>query len=565
MSRKEHSKAMQRLSPGEEEALRDWIVQLATWGWPVHVWQLNAMASALLLGKGDTKPLGINWTQAFLERHPTLKSRFITGLDKERALAQHPDIIQDWFNLFERVRNENGVHPNDCWNMDEKGVMLGMIGKSRCIIPKEQKKQYMTQPGDREWSTLTECISMTGRVLPPWIIFKAKMMQKAWKDALRDPDARVCLSENGWTDNYLGLKWFEEHFQPHTKITTGTSGWRILVYDGHQSHVTISVIQFCIKHSIALLCLPPHSTHILQPLDIKLFSPLQTAYQKELKAKSRFQGQYHVDKVEFLEILQNARDKAFTTKNILSGWEAAGLSPFNPEVILNTLPSVERKPSPSKPQSVSLAITSETGDPIFIPLTPSNSKQVKDILDDVLQSDLDPVIALRLQKICKATDKAMADSQIQRTTSNVLLEAVNERKARKNRKNQAWGYARIMNADFLFNKQQEADEKEYEATIKAFDRLGPSLFNEVAGKKDLVQEAKQAQRALRKANASAAPRKISAKPIAATNKTPRRRGRPSKLPVPVAVAVAPELAPETRPISTRVGRKIKVPVPYESQ
>ena len=93
--KKEASQAMQRLSPREEEALRDWIIQLAVWGWPVQVWQLHAMASSLLLRKGDTKPLGINWTQAFLQRHPTLKSRFITGLNKERALATNPQIIQD--------------------------------------------------------------------------------------------------------------------------------------------------------------------------------------------------------------------------------------------------------------------------------------------------------------------------------------------------------------------------------------------------------------------------------------------------------------------------------------
>jgi hypothetical protein len=207
---------------------------------------------------------------------------------------------------------------------------------------------------------------MTGRVLPPWIIFNAKMMQKAWRDTLRDPNARVCLSENGWTDNYLGLKWFEEHFHPYTKITTGTLGWRILVYDGHQSHITASVIRFCIKHRIALLCLPAHSTHILQPLDLKLFSPLQTVYQKELKAKSRFQIQYHVDKVEFLEILQNARDKAFTTKNILSSWEAAGLSPFNPEVVLKTLPSVVEKALIFQPQSPLLIYTSETSESVLI-------------------------------------------------------------------------------------------------------------------------------------------------------------------------------------------------------
>jgi hypothetical protein len=59
-SKKEASQAIQRLSPGEEEALRDWIIQLAVWGWPVQVWQLHAIALLLLLRKGDTKLLGIN-------------------------------------------------------------------------------------------------------------------------------------------------------------------------------------------------------------------------------------------------------------------------------------------------------------------------------------------------------------------------------------------------------------------------------------------------------------------------------------------------------------------------
>src|SRR5438477_13014602 len=99
----------------------------------------------------------------------------------------------------------------------------------------------------------------------------------------------------------------------------------------------VSAVTFCIQHNIALLCLPPHTTHILQPLDIKLFAPLQTAYQKGVRAKSWFQGFYQVDKVEFLEILQDAHDKAFTTKNILSRWQAAGLLPFNPEIIMKAL------------------------------------------------------------------------------------------------------------------------------------------------------------------------------------------------------------------------------------
>jgi hypothetical protein len=68
------------------------------------------------------------------------------------------------------------------------------------------------------------------------------MQQQVWKNTLRDHNAKVCLLENGWTDNKLGLKWFEKYFQPLAKKTGEVSRWRILVYDGHASHIIIIII-----------------------------------------------------------------------------------------------------------------------------------------------------------------------------------------------------------------------------------------------------------------------------------------------------------------------------------
>jgi len=83
----EASQAMQRLSVGEEEALQDWLLHLASWGWLLRIDQLRGMAMELLQCKGDTKELGIHWTSYFLQRYPALKTKFVSGLDKERALA----------------------------------------------------------------------------------------------------------------------------------------------------------------------------------------------------------------------------------------------------------------------------------------------------------------------------------------------------------------------------------------------------------------------------------------------------------------------------------------------
>ena len=49
---------------------------------------------------------------------------------------------------------------------------------------------------------------------------------------------------------------------------------------GHRSRITCQFIQYAIDHDIVFLCFPPHSTHLLQPLDIGLLSPLQNTTAK---------------------------------------------------------------------------------------------------------------------------------------------------------------------------------------------------------------------------------------------------------------------------------------------
>ncbi len=123
------------------------------------------MANELLLKKGDRKSIGINWPQKFMKRHPSIKSAYIPSLDKERVIAQDPTILQDWFQLYLRVRSEYEVQDCDIYNMDEKGFMMGVIAKLRVMISKHEKKTYMTQPGNREWVSLLECVSLTDKSL----------------------------------------------------------------------------------------------------------------------------------------------------------------------------------------------------------------------------------------------------------------------------------------------------------------------------------------------------------------------------------------------------------------
>ena len=197
------------------------------------------------------------------------------------------------------------------WNLHAKPRIL------KVLVPRTHRAASV-HSGDRNWSTMIECISTRGIVLRPMIIFAAKKIMKGWPTAY--PEAYYGVSNNGWTDDEHGYWWLTEVFDPQTRHYGGR---RLLIIDGHSSHITVKFITYCWANEIVPLCLPPHTTHFLQPLDVGLFGPLSIAYRKELEARNRL-GLCFSDKIEFLRAYRRCRSQAFTQYNIMQGWAKAG-------------------------------------------------------------------------------------------------------------------------------------------------------------------------------------------------------------------------------------------------
>ena len=88
-----------------------------------------------------------------------------------------------------------------------------------------------------------------------------------------------------------------------------------------------------------------HSSHILQPLDVGCFSPLKTAYGRQVEGLMRL-GVNHISKEEFLTAYLEVHKASFTTSNIQAGFAATRLVPYEPERVLSNLNPVIRTPSP---------------------------------------------------------------------------------------------------------------------------------------------------------------------------------------------------------------------------
>ena len=61
--------------------------------------------------------------------------------------------------------------------MDEKGFMKGISDNVKVIISRNDKEAFTIQPGNRDWVSIVECISITNYVLPPFVIFPGQQIQ----------------------------------------------------------------------------------------------------------------------------------------------------------------------------------------------------------------------------------------------------------------------------------------------------------------------------------------------------------------------------------------------------
>jgi hypothetical protein len=177
-------------------------------------------------------------------------------------------------------------------------------------------------------------------VIPPFIIFAGKLLISNWFYDLPH-DWVLQVSPTGWINNNLALAWLK-HFDAHAKPI---GVYRLLIVDGHKSHCSVDFQDLCKEKKIITLCMPPHSSHLLQPLDIACFSPLKRKYGDAISVLA-CSHVHHISKQTFLPAFKATFEKVFTQENVCAGFRGAGLVPYNPEAVFSKLDVKLRTPTP---------------------------------------------------------------------------------------------------------------------------------------------------------------------------------------------------------------------------
>jgi hypothetical protein len=126
--------------------------------------------------------------------------------------------------------------------------------------------------------------------------------------------------------------------------------YQMLILDGHRSHLTAEFDHIYIENHIIPICIPPHSSHLLQPLDISCFTVLKRQYGQLVKQRIRLRFN-HIDKINFLTAFPKAHTMAYKAETIRNGFTATGLVPFDPDQVYQQLTIQLRTPTPPPNQS----------------------------------------------------------------------------------------------------------------------------------------------------------------------------------------------------------------------
>ena len=347
----------QKLSNQQELDLVKYIEELSARHLPPTRHMIQNFASSVA-----SQPCSDSWVKRFLHRHrDRLTLQWTTGMDSNRHNAESQCKYQLYFEVLQQKITQYDIAPENTYNMDEKGFAIGVLGRTKRVFSRRQyeKKEVRQarQDGSREWVSLLAAICADGTALPPGIIFASKnsTIQSRW---VADIEAgkhaiHVASSPSGWTNNDIGLAWLEQVFDRYTKPKARLR-YRLLIVDGHGSHLTQEFIEYCHQKRIILAVLPPHSTQTLQPLDVVCFKPLSSNYSCELDNHLQAsQGLSPLSKGDFFALFWPAWVSTFTENLISKAFTATGISPVNPDVILDRF----RHISPDSLESVSSGST----------------------------------------------------------------------------------------------------------------------------------------------------------------------------------------------------------------
>ena len=291
------------------------------------------------------------------------------------------ETVDLWFKDLNVIKALTSVHPMFLFNADETEINRkgGAPGK----VATEEGKQLTLPVEDRTGShvSLFLTISADGSVMDPYVVLHGGPRTYVHCEDLLN-QIKLVQTQNGYMDKEAFRLIMKDYFIPQVqkkrqvlnnlcysllmKLANGKgdtvdyarllhfssiSQHAVLVLDGHKSRYDPEALRLLREADIDLVVLPAHTSHFLQPLDLRLNGIVKQFFDEDyteevpnvlvatLPPKRRRVSEpadpdednftkAEFDRLHLLCAIRNAIPRALTPLNILSAWKTSHLYPF---------------------------------------------------------------------------------------------------------------------------------------------------------------------------------------------------------------------------------------------
>ncbi|CAG4987045.1 unnamed protein product [Parnassius apollo] len=321
----------------DEKKLAETVRIMEKWGYGLSRFEIMELVAEYVRVNKIQTPFknnvpGTDWFINFRKRH-RLSIKKAQPVEFVRRKMTDPFVIGEYFNLLENTLKDLDLFesPQLIWNLDETSLCLDPSRTKVCgQINKPCARS--THGSGKENITMLTGASANGKKLPPLIVFKGKFVWDQWMAELvggdYDFELSYAASTKGWMETDIFYNYIEKVLIP----SLGEERPVLIVYDGHSTHVHVRVVELAIRNRITILKLPPHTSHLLQPLDIAVFKSFKSIWDAKLVEWQRRNVGTKMPKKVFAQVLADTWRE--TNPNIIkSGFRKAGIFPFNAHVI----------------------------------------------------------------------------------------------------------------------------------------------------------------------------------------------------------------------------------------
>ncbi|KAG7420443.1 hypothetical protein Forpi1262_v016178 [Fusarium oxysporum f. sp. raphani] len=299
------------LSDDEDEAIVSFVMWMQKSGLPASKSEIvDAVNTIRSRRDADAKPVGKMWYRRFRDDHPELDTSILKAKEAARYEYEEAGVeeTKQWFKRLDEVITRYGIGASEIWNADQAGIRVGILRERvQCLV------------SDTAFSN--------GDITLEWA---RDFNRKSWDKSAAVQHHQLDFEE--WYGCNEHLKSPSNAAASYDK-PPGTEGkaeedlvWRLLVIDGFSGHGSFAFREYCIKFNILVAFLLPHSTHMLQPMDLGVFQWLKNAHQKRLRDALR-KGNLSFNRRDFAGSFKEIFDEGFTPAHIITGFEKSGIFP----------------------------------------------------------------------------------------------------------------------------------------------------------------------------------------------------------------------------------------------